>query len=72
MAFSEYLSAAKGAVEYVQSHVRYRGMNAGGGWNREALTSQTGNCCELSAVVFRRLQQLGIRPIEFFAVYRGS
>lgn len=114
MVFSEYLSAAKGAIAHVQSQVRYRGLNTGGGWIRdplnvpqkfaaritslnmarenriamqnsnagwdnfvdqwirEAITSQTGNCCELSAVAFRHLQRQGIRPVEFFAVYRGS
>ncbi len=41
-------------------------------WVREAVASQTGNCCELSAVAFRHLQRLGVRPVEFFAVYRGS
>jgi len=41
-------------------------------WIREAVTSPTGNCCELSAVAFRHLQRQGIRPVEFFAVYRGS
>ena len=41
-------------------------------WIREALASQTGNCCELSAIAFRYLQRQGIRPVEFFGVYRGS
>ena len=114
MVFSEYLSAAKGAITYVKGQVRYRGLNTGGGWIRdplhvpqkfaarikslnmerqnrnamanteagwdqfvdqwirEALASQTGNCCELSAIAFRYLQRQGIRPVEFFGVYRGS
>lgn len=114
MVFSEYLSAAKGAITYVKSQVRYRGLNTGGGWIRdplhvpqkfaarikslnmesenhaamantdagwdqfvdqwirEALASQTGNCCELSALAFRYLQRQCIRPVEYFAVYRGS
>ena len=107
MVFSEYLSAAKGAITYVKGQVRYRGLNTGGGWIRdppyvpqksaarikslnmasenraamantgagwdqfvdqwirEALASQTGNCCELSAIAFRYLQRQGIRPVEF-------
>ena len=114
MVFSEYLAAAKGAVEHVKGQVRYRGLNTGGGWIRhpnevkekfaariyslylerenrnamanreagwnefvdqwirEAKTSQTGNCCELSALAFRYLQGQGIRSVEFFAAYRGS
>jgi len=114
MVFSEYLAAAKGAIAHVKSQVRYRGLNAGGGWIRdpnevqekfaarlyslylerenraamanrkagwddfvdqwirEAKASQTGNCCELSAIAFRHLQRQDTRPVEFFAVYRGS
>ena len=41
-------------------------------WIREALASQTDNYCELSAIAFRYLQRQGIRPVEFFGVYRGS
>jgi hypothetical protein len=37
MVFSEYLSAAKGAITYVKSQVRYRGLNTGGGWIRDPL-----------------------------------
>ena len=114
MVFSQYLSAAKGAIDYVKGQARYRGLNTGGrwirdpldvpqkfaacikslnmasenraamanieaGWDqfvdqwiREALASQTGNCCELSAIAFRYLQRQGIRPVEFFGVYRGG
>lgn len=114
MVFSEYLAAAKGAIEHVKGQVRYRSLNTGGGWIRhptevpekfsarmysldlatknrnamanreagwedfvdqwirEAKASQTGNCCELSALAYRYLQGQGIRPVEYFAVYRGS
>ena len=37
MVFSEDLSAAKGAITYAESQVRYRGLNAGGGWIRDPL-----------------------------------
>jgi hypothetical protein len=39
---------------------------------RLALESQTGNCSELSAVAFKYLVRANIRPIEYFAVFRGS
>ncbi len=31
----------------------------------------TGNCSELSAIAFEFLQGLGVRPLDYFAVYRG-
>ena len=37
MVFSEHLSLAKGAIAQVQSQVRYRGLNTGGGWIRNPL-----------------------------------
>ncbi len=41
-------------------------------WARQARTTQTGNCSELSAVAFRHLEAQGVKPVEYFAVYRGS
>jgi hypothetical protein len=37
-----------------------------------ARDTQTGNCSELSSIAFERLESTGIRPIDYFAVYRGS
>lgn len=41
-------------------------------WRKQALSTQTGNCSELSALAYRYLQEKGIRPVEYFGVYRGS
>jgi hypothetical protein len=37
-----------------------------------ALETQTGNCSELSAVAFNHLERTGVRPIDYFAVFRGG
>jgi hypothetical protein len=113
MEFSQYVSAAKSAIAYVQQTVRYRGLNTAGGWirhptemnekvvarvaskivgssrsaqysgpfdgdvyinelDRLAKETSTGNCSELSAVAFNYLRNQGVRPIDYFAVWRGA
>jgi hypothetical protein len=37
-----------------------------------AKDTQTGNCSELAAVAFNYLKFQGIRPLDYFAVYRGG
>lgn len=37
MLHSDYASAAKDAITYVRSNVKYRGLNTGGGWIRNPL-----------------------------------
>lgn len=34
--------------------------------------TRTGNCSELSAIAFQYLQQRGVAPLEYFAMWRGS
>jgi hypothetical protein len=113
MEFSQYVNAAKAAIQYVKTSVRYRGLNTAGGWirnpaeipqkfsarikslntgsersanysgpldgdvyinelDRLAKETNTGNCSELSAVAFNYLKNQGIRPLDYFAVWRGS
>jgi len=40
--------------------------------DRLAKETGTGNCSELSAVAFNYLRNQGVRPIDYFAVWRGS
>lgn len=113
MLHSGYRAAAQGAVAYVKTQVRYRGLNTAGGWIRNPLEvnqkflaridskvtgsqrsdeykggfngevyinemdklakdTQTGNCSELSAVAFNYLKLKGIRPLDYFGVFRGG
>jgi hypothetical protein len=37
-----------------------------------AKDTNTGNCSELSAIAFNYLRSQGVRPIEYFALWRGS
>jgi hypothetical protein len=37
-----------------------------------AKETQTGNCSELSAVAFNYLKLRGVRPIDYFGVFRGG
>lgn len=37
-----------------------------------ARDTQTGNCSELAAVAFNYLKNTGIKPIDYFGVFRGS
>jgi hypothetical protein len=39
---------------------------------RLALQTQTGNCSELSAVAFNYLKAQGVRPIDYFGVWRNG
>jgi hypothetical protein len=40
--------------------------------DRLAKDTQTGNCSELSAVAFNYLRNQGVRPIDYFGVWRGA
>lgn len=40
--------------------------------DRLAKDTQTGNCSELAAVAFNFLKLQGIRPIDYFGVFRGA
>jgi len=109
----ELISAARSAIDYVRTNVRYRGLNTPGGWIRNpteanqkviarlyslyvgsqrdaeykggfngeyyvneldklAKLTNTGNCSELSAVAFNFLKDKGVRPIDYFGVFRGA
>ena len=59
-----------------QRSAKYQGAFSGENYVNEmaqlAKETQTGNCSELSAVAFNFLKAQGIRPLDYFGVFRGG
>ncbi|HEY7575808.1 MAG TPA: hypothetical protein VIB08_11625 [Thermoanaerobaculia bacterium] len=70
---SEYRSAANAAISEVKKNVKYRGLNTAGGWIRNPIDVPQKFAARIDSLQKGAdyLRSQGVRPIEYFALYRG-